>query len=362
MREIERRQLLQHQLQVHEQRERDAERAARKAEEVARRETEAEQARKAAAEQARARALAEAPAEPEADPAHAAFQRDFLSAVMGAQPASPEPEQPDLNNLLELIFGRQRSRSSSPAPQTPAPERAGPATPPKPAVQPLDAVRQQINVVRDKVKHEAGRVASFVEQARAGVELDPKQLKRISFELESLYSDLDGIRLESDGADADADVRHQLKLLKHDTTTMAVDAAEQIDRLLTPEVFSEPSSDDEQMADRTPAEPAEPIEPAEPALKTEPSSEPERVIDDGDFYMVETPGAGNAPHPVTVETADASDEAYEFLDEEEKNEERVARTIHVPVSAEPARTRSQSRHVTLETVPDDDAAESTLSI
>ncbi|KAK9385290.1 hypothetical protein V1515DRAFT_256420 [Lipomyces mesembrius] len=111
----------------------------------------------------------------------------------------------------------------------------------------LEAIANQIRTLREKVS-----------QAAAGIDAIPTDLpesKRrqalldIQVELELCYSDLDDILISpAEGEEDDEETKEQrqkLRLQKHAVTTLAVDAADRIDKILSPASRSDSETEEE---------------------------------------------------------------------------------------------------------------------
>ncbi|KAK9316446.1 hypothetical protein V1522DRAFT_382 [Lipomyces starkeyi] len=112
----------------------------------------------------------------------------------------------------------------------------------------LEAIANQIRTLRDKVS-----------RAAAGIDTIPTDLPEskhrqalldIQVELERCYSDLDDILISpAEGEEDDEETkeeRKKLRLQKHAVTTLAVDAADRIDKILSPASRSDSETEEEE--------------------------------------------------------------------------------------------------------------------
>ncbi|KAK9350981.1 hypothetical protein V1523DRAFT_43989 [Lipomyces doorenjongii] len=112
----------------------------------------------------------------------------------------------------------------------------------------LEAIANQIRTLREKVS-----------QAAAGIDAIPTDLEEskhrqalldIQVELERCYSDLDDILISpAEGEEDDEETKEQrqkLRLEKHAVTTLAVDAADRIDKILSPASRSDSETEEEE--------------------------------------------------------------------------------------------------------------------
>ncbi|KAK9378813.1 uncharacterized protein V2V93DRAFT_350375 [Kockiozyma suomiensis] len=200
--------------------------------------------------------------------------------------------------------------------------------PSEPVKSPFEIIESQIATVRSKVAESAAKIDSLASQS---VDTPKKhELLEIQAQLEKDYSDLDDILLTTPEAeDEDEETknrRQELRLMKHEVTTMAVNAADKIDKILSPSSASESEEDDEGY---------EVIEEESKNIDSVPSNGPaiapseaanvgEEVIEDGDYFVMEKPAKD-----VTLERAETEED--ESLDNEEKNEVKVP--LNIPISA-----------------------------
>ncbi|KAK9461969.1 uncharacterized protein V1516DRAFT_673410 [Lipomyces oligophaga] len=207
--------------------------------------------------------------------------------------------------------------------------------PPKNA---LDLVEENIDKLKDKIS-----TASYsIERAASEINPEARRTKLMSIqqELEKYYSDLDDILLtppEGEIVDeADQTRRQQLRLKKHAVTSLAVEAADRIDTILSPPSVSESDNEEYDVIDRNVLEKISQDESSTSSESTSlyTSEMPSRgatpsvpagaeniteVEENGETFVVEK----TASSTTGVLLEDAKTEKDETLDEEEKSEVQV---------------------------------------
>ncbi|KAK9369846.1 hypothetical protein V1509DRAFT_619290 [Lipomyces kononenkoae] len=270
----------------------------------------------------------------------------------------------------------------------------------------LETIASQIASIHEKVKHAAAGIDSvpsdLPESKRRQALLD------IQVDLERCYSDLDDILITpAEGEEEDEETKEQrqkLRLQKHAVTTLAVDTADRIDKILSPVSRSDSEIEEEEEEEEyevvTPMTGAGSLDhlgasslsssesasvfvsemptPRTKETKSETAHEEFYEIHEDDDSSVIVTASTPVIHDETAaevfvpEGADAAghvvlekntgQEMDEFLDSEEKSEEQVylrvgdARKSATDKVKKDGRTRSQSplRHVVLEDVADDE--------
>ncbi|KAK9452063.1 uncharacterized protein V1518DRAFT_369932 [Limtongia smithiae] len=392
-----------------------------------------------------------------------ASAQDFLSALFGGSEGADEEAKelaPDkttetkspfdsergltYNELAKLLFGQDSDVDEEPevAEQyfQPVPPSGSSQRPPfhytlsqpdasafEAPLSPLDAIASQIDTLREKIVAASSKIDMISEQATSTDAEESKKrrdLLEIQLELEKYYSDLDDILVTpqtEDGVtedETDQARRQELRVEKHELTTLAVDAADRIDKILSPVSPSESDDEDYEVIDakhKLATEPeanlggsskiAEPFPtfessggPSSSSSSSEstsvfaseiptPQKTPAPAAEDADYDVLEHPEATaedgddtsvivessrpisraadregdetfvpevkDAAGHVTLER-NAGEEKDEFLDEEEKNEQKVRSALLERPKVEEARTPSPVRHVVVEDAPDEE--------
>ncbi|KAK9235077.1 hypothetical protein V1525DRAFT_411005 [Lipomyces kononenkoae] len=315
-----------------------------------------------------------------------------VSELRGQQePQEPQASRPPFHYTL--------SRSSIPRPESSTLSAVSSV---------LEAIASQIANIREKVKKAAAGIDSISpdlpESKRRQALLD------IQVDLERCYSDLDDILITpAEGEEEDEQTieqRQNLRLQKHAVTTLAVDTADRIDKILSPASRSDSEIEEEEEEEEVEEE-YEVVPPVPAVLqaelgtsssssskstsvfvsemprsktkygKSEPASEEFYEVQEDDDTSVIVTASTPVSHDETAaevfvpEGADAAghivlekntgQEVDEFLDSEEKSEVQVnlsvgdarkSMTDKVKNAAQP-RSQSPLRHVVLEDVADD---------
>ncbi|KAK7205351.1 hypothetical protein BZA70DRAFT_277888 [Myxozyma melibiosi] len=233
------------------------------------------------------------------------MQMIFGAAAESAEPSATEPKtpfeeeypaEPETATRPPYHYTIAHAKPSVPPPKFEIPAEA--------AKSPFAVIEMQIAAIRGKVLDASSRVEKI--SAEEDETAKRHKLLEIQSDLEKYYSDLDDILLttpESESEDEEVKARRQeLRKMKHEVTTMAVDTADKIDKILSP-----PSDSDEE------DEEFEIVEREESAEMPRPGEE---VIEGDEYFVTEKAGKD-----VILERAE--EEKDESLDEEEKNEVKV---------------------------------------
>ncbi|KAK9469175.1 hypothetical protein V1512DRAFT_255666 [Lipomyces arxii] len=221
-----------------------------------------------------------------------ASAQDFLSALLGGPegvkreaeelaPQSKDSAQKDnyaeilppddgkmpLEDLAKILFGEQQPAAVSTKTSSTRSVPTKVSIPSKPSFQytlsssavpkissearqspsAFEAIAKQIAALRAKVDTSTSRINDILEDSDLDETKRRQLLLEIQLQLEKYYCDLDDIVTGSD-ADNESpeikDMRLQLRLQKHAVTTAAVDAADRIDKILSPESPSDSEGDD----------------------------------------------------------------------------------------------------------------------
>ncbi|KAK9323130.1 hypothetical protein V1517DRAFT_109669 [Lipomyces orientalis] len=358
-----------------------------------------------------------------------ASAQGFLSALFGglessqseAQGLGPKPTQsePDkspmkqfsADELARILFGSEESAdvpaSASEVYEPPARQESRPpfhytlsrSSIPRASSEPslvissaLEIVGKQIGTLRERVTQAASRIdtipTDFPESKRRQAFLD------VQVELERCYSDLDDIIISPAEGEEDNDEtkeqRQQLRLQKHAVTTLAVDAADRIDKILSPASPSDSETEEEEYeivhtlppgitAEYTPivkganvtqgSDIPSPFNRADLGTSSSSSSEstsvfgseiptpesqtkksapaPTKINDDGGIYTLDKPSADAS----SVIVEDVVKERDEALYQEEMNQVKVHLT---PVSNVPANAYVSSTGMSTPSTRDED--------
>ncbi|KAJ8103742.1 hypothetical protein POJ06DRAFT_6330 [Lipomyces tetrasporus] len=360
-----------------------------------------------------------------------ASAQGFLSALFGglehtqseAQERGPKPTQSELDKspmnqfsedeLARILFGSEESAdipASVPEVYEPPARQESTSRPPfhytlsRSSIprttsqqsfvisSALEIVGNQIGALRERVTKAASRIdtipTDLPESKRRQAFLD------VQVELERCYSDLDDIIISPAEGEEDNDEtkeqRQQLRLQKHAVTTLAVDAADRIDKILSPASPSDSETEEEEyeIVHTLPAgmaggdipivkganilkgsEISSPFNQADLGTSSSSSSEstsvfgsemptpesqtkksapaPAKINDDGEFYMLEKPSAEES----SVILEDVVEERDETLYQEEMNQIKVYLT---PVPNVPANSFVSSTGMSTPSTRDED--------
>ncbi|KAK9479848.1 hypothetical protein V1514DRAFT_327527 [Lipomyces japonicus] len=315
------------------------------------------------------------------------------------------------NELINLLFGpqpEQEARSEPKAEQFAADVPTGKRPPfyytlsstgvpteiAAPVEEPslLHVISKRIKVLDEKVDEAATKIDSLVQATNDDLSDATRRhnLLQIQLELEKYYSDLDDIKILSTGTEDDSEETkeriQELRIAKHAITTKAVDAADRIDKILSPESYD---SDSDAEAYEIVPPPQEIDESYNDFLDSStkvvdplgnPVGEPKVSIvnEDNEQFVLEKPSVKdissastdsvaslNPSHPVTLESALPYEEKDEVLSQEELNETKVPLELNsIPKVEEPVvnekfvtEASDKSGHVTLDTNTGEEAEE-----